>query len=635
MEICLVAKRSSPVVDFAAQELIRYLGQADPSLSFSRLSGEGAPTERAFVLEYRDEAPDTWDEIDVSLRRNEGHVWGSNPRSVLLGVYELLKKLGFVFAFPGAQGTFVPALELAQTAPVAFRHKASCRHRGFCIEGAFNYQHVTEVIDWLPKLGFNEFFTQFFTPFVFFDRWYSSPHRNEPELSPLSEARVDGMVREYEKELKKRGLLHHRIGHGWLCAPLGLPSGSWAEYHHPLPESAQEMLALVDGQRALFEHSPLKTSLCFSHPAVRRLVVDAVVTYCLSHREADYVHFWLSDGFNNECTCENCVERPADYYVQMLNEIDDRLTAAQCKTKIVFLLYFNLLWAPVQRSLHRSDRFVLMFAPISRSYSASYCSGQEDPLPACLPFVRNRLHLPKTIGENLAFLRDWQRTVGPTDSFDFDYHLMWDHFWDFSYKAFAKVLYGDIHGLADLGLNGLFSCQVLHTSFPNAFGMYVMGSALWDSSTPLFALETTYFRAVYGRSGDWCARYLDEISRLFDLRILRGERPLRCPQTADQCARLVQYLDANSDALQACATESPLRRTAWRLLYMHNRLIRKLAPVVGAFAVGEDERAWAQWEQVKAFLQEIEPETQAFLDVYQYIDTYENRFRELADPAQP
>ena len=64
--------------------------------------------------------------------------------------------------------------------------------------------------------------------------------------------------------------------------------------------------------------------------------------------------------------------RPADWYVRMLNEMDAAFTAHDISGKIVFLAYVDLLWAPEQEQLANPDRFILMFAPITRSYSRSY-----------------------------------------------------------------------------------------------------------------------------------------------------------------------------------------------------------------------------------------------------------------------
>jgi Domain of unknown function (DUF4838) len=160
-------------------------------------------------------------------------------------------------------------------------------------------------------------------------------------------------------------------------------------------------------------------------------MTDAVVAYAQEHPEVDLLHFWLADGANNQCECENCAAtRPSDFYVVMLNDIDRKLSALHLDTRIVFLAYVDLLWPPEHQRIQNPDRFVLMFAPITRTYSKTFSTDRA--LPALPPFERNKLTFPHTIEQNLAFLRAWQaqfvRDDGqPADSFDFDYHLMWDH----------------------------------------------------------------------------------------------------------------------------------------------------------------------------------------------------------------
>ena len=72
----------------------------------------------------------------------------------------------------------------------------------------------------------------------------------------------------------------------------------------------------------------------------------------------------------------------------LLNEIDERLTALGLDTRLAFLIYFELLWPPVTQHLKNPDRFILMFAPITRTYT-------------CLLYTSNRQRRAK--GKNLLF----------------------------------------------------------------------------------------------------------------------------------------------------------------------------------------------------------------------------------------
>ncbi len=55
-------------------------------------------------------------------------------------------------------------------------------------------------------------------------------------------------------------------------------------------------------------------------------MTDAVVAYAQQHPEVDLLHFWLADGANNQCECEQCAPtRPSDFYIMMLNDIDRAL----------------------------------------------------------------------------------------------------------------------------------------------------------------------------------------------------------------------------------------------------------------------------------------------------------------------
>ena len=68
---------------------------------------------------------------------------------------------------------------------------------------------------------------------------------------------------EAEGEIKRRGLLLHKVGHGWTGETLGYEAQSWDGDPRPLPEGRRPLAAQVDGARRLWKGVPANTNLCF------------------------------------------------------------------------------------------------------------------------------------------------------------------------------------------------------------------------------------------------------------------------------------------------------------------------------------------------------------------------------------
>ena len=47
------------------------------------------------------------------------------------------------------------------------------------------------------------------------------------------------------------------------------------------------------------------TNLCYSQSEVRKRMIDAIVNHCEENSNIDMLHFWLADGTNNHCECED------------------------------------------------------------------------------------------------------------------------------------------------------------------------------------------------------------------------------------------------------------------------------------------------------------------------------------------
>ena len=418
------------------------------------------------------------DAILISITDMTGLITGTNARSVLIAVYRFAHELGIWFVHPGADGTLVRSTGRTD---VSVCERASYRHRGFCIEGAVSFENVLDFVDWMPKNGFNTYFTQFLIPYEFFKTWYA--HTNNPMLEGLDEVPSPAEVERFTygtlaRELAKRGLIFQAAGHGWTTNAIGITGLGWDVCAQPVEADKRGWIAQIDGRRAFFHGRPLNTNLCYSNPSVREAITEEVLNFACAHPQVEELHFWLADDSNNTCECEDCQrDVPAAFYLDMLNLLDEKLTRAGIKTRIVLLAYLDLLWPPQTGELNHPERFIFMFAPITRSYSKPLPSDTAArPLP---PFERNRLQLPARVEDNISFLRAWQRIV-PGDSFIYEYHYMWDQFKDVSDYTNARILWQDIRELKALGLNGLIACQQTRVFFPCGFGMYVMGRTLWD-----------------------------------------------------------------------------------------------------------------------------------------------------------
>lgn len=676
----------APVL-YAAEELARYLhlafglncnlaGPGDllvgDSAELRYRPDSGAHGVAARDLPAEDPAIDEF-MIDVACTRDTftGVICGSNPRSTLIGAYQLLHVLGFCWLHPGPSGEFVP--DPATTLPerVHLAERASYPHRGICIEGAVSYEHVRSVIEWLPRVGMNAYFIQFREAYTFFERWYSR-HPDElsaarsgyrPAAAHLESTSADpgradftvddarSIVGRVAEDIAQRGLFHHAVGHGWTCEPFGIPGIEWKEYSEPITDEVRQFFAKIDGTRGLYGVVPLNTNLCYSNPEVRSRIVSAVVDYAAGHPEVTHLHFWLADGNNNQCECADCRKlRPADFYAKMLNAVDEELSKRNIPTKIVFLIYFDLLWPPEQVELRETDRFILMFAPITRSYAAPFMTPSGDVRPGgrrsgptpvgdearqagggnsgaeLPPYVRNQLEFPKSPDGNLAFLRAW-RTVFDGDSFDFDYHLMWDHYLDPGYMSIARTLHADVRDLTDLGLNGLVSCQVQRAAFPTALPVYAMAATLWNRTREFSDICDEYFTTAFGRYGREIRTYLTRLSELF-APLLSGRADALTRGNAMQFEGAPALAESVVSQLRERRLDKTLtksRRVAIDRLIAHAELTIGLSDALAKAAYSSRNAGAARWKEVAERALALEGDFHQVFDARLYTDVLGSR----------
>lgn len=634
-----------PAISYAVDELIYYVRQVGGDIRTSRMIMDALGDDDTDALyigcdenlnKYLPtvEDPHLDDAIYMDVEYTSGIITGSNPRSVLIAVYRFLREIGFAFPLPGRSNDRIP-MTLSDHIHVQICEAASYRHREVCIEGADSYDHVADMIDWLPKVALNGYFVQFTKPYCFFRQWYD--HTGNPYMpaEKVSDEDIDGMYAQLRTEIKKRDLLFHAVGHSWTCEPYGVPGTGWDVTDEEPPSSIRSYLAEVNGKRGWWGGVPLNTNLCYSDPTVRATLTDAITQYCADHPDMDYIHFWLADSVNSHCECPNCTESPTDYYVMMLNELDEKLTARDLGTKIVFLLYFDLLWAPEKETIRNQDRFVLMFAPITRTYSNSFTTPEEEVRAVSLPpYRKNQLTLPKSVAENVAFLRKWQQGFGG-DSFDFDYHMMWDHYNDPGSMSSARLLHEDMKNLVRLGLRGMNSCQVQRAFFPTSMNMITMAETLWNREVSFEDIATRYFAAAFGEDGDVVRQYLERLSRQFDPVWQRGERPVVDAEQAGYFAEIPAIVDRFRATVYAHMSDlalSPAVRRSWEYLTYHADACVRFASACRARAEGKQELAAELYRELLDYFHRVEPQIHPVFDPLIFDSRMGKRF---AKPAEP
>lgn len=608
---------------FAAKELQSYLIRMGcPTLTYSLdvtdLTAYGLPA-------VADPALD--DQYYIEVTAEKQILLGNNPRALLLGVYRYLTLIGCRFLRPGKEFEVVPVHTCVSDFYAKEAHTAALRHRGACLEGADSIENLFDFLDWSPKVGFNSFFFQFKYPHTFLDRWFS--HQQNPNLKPVPWTMEDSkrLFPYLNEAMLDRGLLQHRVGHGWTSEVLGCSATGWDTEEIAFSDETRQLIAQVNGKRELFYGVPTNTNLCLSNPEARERFADKVIAYVQENPATDYLHIWLADAVNNACECENCRKlRPSDHYVALLNRIDERLTEIGSSTRLVMLLYVDLLWAPVQNKIQNGDRFVLMFAPITRTFEQSY--SEHGPLKPAPEFQLNHLKFPRDIETNLSFLKDWQK-VGARDSFVYDYPLGRAHYGDPSYVGISRIIYNDLQYHRQLGLNGINSCQELRACFPNALPNYVMARTSLDLTPSFEEIAKEYYEAAYGPTGLQLLPLMDELSSLFSSNYVLQNGPRVNPELCAKAKQVpavlerIQTLMENRQPSQYAAQEH-----MWHEIGFFIEYTRLFARITELATGDEPDAALDVFEnEFKPLIQKHELVDQSGLDVFRVSSILAGAFR--------
>jgi len=641
---------SHPTVDFAAEELKKYFRMMMPKMPDVKIAYAPGASDGFRLGLMQDFGLDLSDVMDASLDdavyietdETGGVLAGSNLRSILFAVYELLKQNGCRWLYPGVDGEYIP---LRNIHAVSYRHVASSRYRGPCIEGAVSQSVLLNFIDFLLKAGLNVYKSQFFHPSIFFKRYYGHSFNELSDVFPSESITNDNVLQwktVAEVEIAKRSLMYEDIGHGWTSAPFGFDTSSaWAPIDDSdLTEEDLKYMALYKGERKLYHHTPLATQFCMSSPEARKIVVDYIADYAEAHPYVGVLQLSLGDAVSNHCECELCSQKHvSDFYVMMMNELDEVLTARNIHTRLGFSAYHDTLWAPLYEQIKNPDRFVMQLAPITRSYMHAL-SGK--PLPTPPPFQRNNNPSVTSLDAFIPFLRKWQEKAYSGDVRVFEYHFWRHQHFELSGLALAKRIFEDIETYSSLGFSGMIACGSLRSFFPNGFAYYVYARKLFDETLTFEALTEDFFSHAYGEQWRDVYAYLEEIYDYFGFGFLEGEEskdasvsPYYDPERAKKLSG-VRSVTAKGKALAKSMYPTTIRTQilSARLLAYHAEYSELLADALIYKANGQDSESMAAFDLVRARMSAYEPFLEPYFDFFQTVHRILDLLKERGSATQ-
>ena len=640
---------------YAAEELKKYLDIMNPGFCEKIVFAENAeiqPEEGVIKLgllddfgfdtsDVRDYACD--DVLYIDIKNGSGIIAGSNIRSILLSVYRYLRAAGCAFVRPGKDGEIIPKRDMASFS-FNMRKKADYPFRGECVEGAVSLEHIRETVIWSPKVGMNMFMMEQIIPYNYMSRWYKHTTNTVKEDENVSFEEVGEMVREIEATIKKCGLQLHALGHGYLLEPYGIHYKTFDDKYE-LNDEARADIALVNGKRELFNGSPNFTHLCYSNKAIRKKLIDWLVSYMRKKPYIDFLHVWLADAINNQCECENCKdERVSDFYVMLLNELDEEFTRLGIDTRIVFILYVDTLWAPLHEKIKNPDRFYLMTAIGGREFTKPYDHtpyGKETP-----KYVKNNYHLEKSFPLRMQFIDDWKTAFDGRKLF-FEYHMYVHQYNDPGYMTLSKLWLEDIKSLESFNVHGMMSDQTQRAFFPNGLPMSIYAEGMFDKSIEFDDFCEKYFKDSYGADYKLAYDYLSEISKLMGPDILETkfgivdldgdlgstkkmkicpwidnpEAPERFKKAMKLCDDFVSVAKAHSNEEELC------HRKSWKLLEYHTAFCKGYADTLLTHGQEGSDKASQKLAELVDKFSPIEEEISTEFDLFLFDNAVKRRFK--------
>ena len=289
------APDSRLVLNFAAEELSRYLG-----LILAQESGEISIFLEPSEKELR------YDGYRIVCRDRKIRIQAACARGILHGAYELLRKLGCRFTFPGEARQHLPS-QVSILSQIDETYEPWLEYRGICLYHTTKqtWQKTLDAVDWMAKNGYNLLLTSICRP----------DDSVQEEHAILWEEIGEKLL----PELQKRGIEIDMSEHA-------------TDYFFPreklFPEHP-EWFSLKEGKR-----QPIQ--ICYSNPEAVEAYADNLAAFAADKPWIRFLGIWPLDG-GDYCDCEGCRDPLAIYKANV--RIAEKLAAVRPDLTVEHLAY--------------------------------------------------------------------------------------------------------------------------------------------------------------------------------------------------------------------------------------------------------------------------------------------------------
>jgi len=336
----VVSRKASVTARFAADELARYLSKMSGA---SFVVGAGARSRIVFLL--ADSLGD--DGYRIELRGDDLVLSGGSGRALLYAAYDVLRRLGCVWAAPGfdfyaGKAEYIPSsASLVYDATIPVREAPAMAYRKLDVEEGRTHTigNLRQLIDWMPKVRLNVLQVPLNyqgAGQVQWDHWREA-------LAP---------------ELKKRGILIEVGGHGYQNFMSPRMDGGRLFREHP-DWFGRNRLGVPDSAMNLVFNTSNADAVHYFLEGIRR--------YLVAHPEIDIFDCWPPDVAKwAQCPEMAALGTAVDRQAKLMNEVDSLLKTIRPGLKLELIAYGQVLEPP--HSVALNPDILVDFCPIDQSF---------------------------------------------------------------------------------------------------------------------------------------------------------------------------------------------------------------------------------------------------------------------------